>query len=199
MNRSLGVAVAALASAFSFAACSAAPTTSFEPDTGDSAEEALGQISRCTHANMASTTCTAVRAKLLADAPPGRVELLNRGFDWIDRGIMYSQSRTTDGYRRDCSGFVSMVWRESGANTTASYAPFDNASSTQLKSYGDLLPGDALNKVPRGHIVLFAGWANDAHTSMYVLEESQTGYPALMAQVGSTYFSKFRPIRSDTL
>ncbi len=199
MNRSISRLLVTLGSTLSLAACSAAPETSFAEDTGDTATEALGQISRCTHANMASSSCAAVRAQILNDAPQNRVELLNRGLDWVDRDIMYSQSKTTDGYRRDCSGFVSMVWGESQTYSTASYAPYDTSATTQLASYEDLLPGDALNKVPRGHIVLFAGWANNAHTAMYVLEESQTGSPALLAKVSATYFARFRPIRSNNL
>jgi hypothetical protein len=36
--------------------------------------------------------------------------MLARGQDWVDKKIPYSQTKTYDGYRTDCSGYVSMIW-----------------------------------------------------------------------------------------
>ena len=50
-----------------------------------------------------------------------RDEVINRAQDWVNRKIPYSQSKTTDGYRQDCSGLVSMAWKSStsgGGHTT---------------------------------------------------------------------------------
>ena len=50
-----------------------------------------------------------------------RDEIINRAQDWVNRKIPYSQTQTTDGYRQDCSGYVSMAWKSStsgGGHTT---------------------------------------------------------------------------------
>lgn len=39
-----------------------------------------------------------------------RTTIISRGQDWVDKHVPYSQSGTHDGYRTDCSGFVSMCW-----------------------------------------------------------------------------------------
>lgn len=33
-----------------------------------------------------------------------------RGQKWVDKNVPYNQNKTYDGYRTDCSGFVSMCW-----------------------------------------------------------------------------------------
>ncbi len=33
--------------------------------------------------------------------------------NWVNRQIPYSQTNYTDGYRQDCSGYVSMGWASS--------------------------------------------------------------------------------------
>ena len=42
-----------------------------------------------------------------------RDEIISRAQDWVNRKIPYSQTSTTDGYRQDCSGYVSMAWKSS--------------------------------------------------------------------------------------
>ncbi|KAL0217345.1 hypothetical protein RCL1_007926 [Eukaryota sp. TZLM3-RCL] len=38
-----------------------------------------------------------------------RKTVLARGKRWVDLGVSYSQTSTFEGYRKDCSGFVSMA------------------------------------------------------------------------------------------
>jgi len=40
----------------------------------------------------------------------GRSTIVARGQDWVDKHVPYNQGATHDGYRTDCSGFVSMAW-----------------------------------------------------------------------------------------
>ena len=125
----------------------------------------------------------AIRAQAPADAAP----MLDRAFDWIHRAIPYCQcvSGAVGGYRTDCSGFVSMVWRLAApGHTTYSFGggPWDDHVSARI-SMDALRTGDALNYPGSvgdhtGHIVLFGGWLNDAHTRFCSLEESHTGTPA---------------------
>lgn len=48
-----------------------------------------------------------------------REEIVARGQDWVNRRVSYSQVETEGGYRKDCSGFVSMCWglNKPGATT----------------------------------------------------------------------------------
>jgi len=78
------------------------------------------------------------------------------------------------GYRRDCSGYMSMALGLDGPGlNTAGLA----ARSTTI-SKSDLLPGDLLiNTAPnlRGHIVLFERWTDASMTSYYGYEQSGDG------------------------
>jgi hypothetical protein len=126
-----------------------------------------------------------------------RRDMLSKAQQWVKDKVMYSQSKYHNGYRQDCSGFVSMAWGVSKNLNTSSFAPYSKSVSHQLSDYNQLQPGDALNKSPRGHMFMFAGWANSAHTSMYIYEESHTGAPALYKSVPKSYFSHFVPIRKN--
>ncbi len=39
-----------------------------------------------------------------------RSTIVARGQDWVDKHVPYNQGGSHDGYRTDCSGFVSMCW-----------------------------------------------------------------------------------------
>lgn len=49
-----------------------------------------------------------------------RSTIVARGQDWVNKHVPYSQSKTYDGYRTDCSGFVSMAWMLSKPGLTTS-------------------------------------------------------------------------------
>jgi hypothetical protein len=82
----------------------------------------------------------------------------------MDKHVRYSQHRTYLGYRTDCSGYASMCWAASKPGWSTS--SFHHV--THRIAVADLQPGDALHKV--GHIRIFYGWVDDAHT-MYVTYE----------------------------
>lgn len=123
-----------------------------------------------------------------ANAPPDARVFLDRAYTWIHRGVPYCQCVVSGSspYRSDCSGFISMIWGLGGpGHTTYSFAggPWADRSSIRLSSRNQLRVGDALNypgsvSAGSGHIVLFGGWLNRAHTSFCSLEESHTGTPA---------------------
>lgn len=51
---------------------------------------------------------------LTSDSQVGCMErsaIIARGQVWVDKNVPYSQTKTYDGYRTDCSGFVSMCWQ----------------------------------------------------------------------------------------
>jgi hypothetical protein len=45
------------------------------------------------------------------------------------------------------------------------------------------------------HVVLFAGWADDAHTEWFALQELATGSPAMLSKHYWTELGEYRPIR----
>ena len=79
-----------------------------------------------------------------------------------------------DGYRQDCSGFVSMAWNLAGNEWTGS-----------LDKYGvripkeDLQPGDILlfhnpsDPEKGSHVVIFGGWTDYTHTYYIAYEETR--------------------------
>jgi hypothetical protein len=91
-----------------------------------------------------------------------RSSIISRGQSWVDQHVPYNQG-TKDGYRTDCSGYVSMCWQLPTPGHTTSTLP----SVTATISKGELQPGDAI-LCPGTHVILFAGWAtgNTHYTGM---------------------------------
>jgi hypothetical protein len=100
-----------------------------------------------------------------------RATVLARAQTWMDRHVHYSQHKTYRGYRTDCSGYASMCWATSkpGWSTSSFHHVTHKIKVEELK------PGDALHKV--GHIRIFYGWVDDAHT-MYVAYEQTSSSAA---------------------
>jgi hypothetical protein len=97
--------------------------------------------------------------------------ILDRAKKWVDRGIAYNQGAYTDGYRQDCSGFVSMAW---GLPTSAVTGTLPQYSNT-LSSKDDLRPGDTINNRQvgnNGHVVLFVQWTNKEQGKFIAYEEN---------------------------
>jgi hypothetical protein len=125
---------------------------------------------------------------MLAAAPSNVVPFLNRALDWVHRRAPYSQNPQSafGGYRTDCSGLVSMAWgRPPPGETTYSFAdgPWDDHSSVRLASWDEIQIGDATNfpgdpSAGTGHIRLFAGWLDAAHTTYCSIEEYDYGQVA---------------------
>ncbi|WP_280889023.1 peptidoglycan-binding protein [Streptomyces sp. LBL] len=104
-----------------------------------------------------------------------RADIIQRAREWVAAKVPYSMyAYWGDGYRQDCSGFVSMAWNLPGSEWTGS-----------LDQYGvrierdDLQPGDILlfhnaADAQRGsHVVLFGGWTDSTHTSYIAYEETR--------------------------
>ena len=164
-------------------------------------DNAIGQYAQ------EATLSACSKSVILANTPPERLAIINRGLDWIDQRVLYSQTPQSaeGGYRTDCSGFVSMCWGFGApGNTTYSFAggPWDDRRSHRI-NWADLEPGDALND-PQHHIVLFAGWLDEAHTRLCAMEEYNWGEPASLTHhsvyenfEGVPFHSAFLPIRFD--
>eukprot|EP01031_Cornospumella_fuschlensis_P027019 gene27019-32643_t len=104
-----------------------------------------------------------------------RDEIINRAQNWVDRKIPYSQSATTDGYRQDCSGYVSMAWKSSkdgGGHTT-----YDMQDICTKISKSDMKRGDAI-LYPPDHVLLFHRWIDDEHDQFMEYAEHTYGQVA---------------------
>lgn len=100
--------------------------------------------------------------------PGERKDIIDRALERVNHHIGYSQSATTNGYRDDCSGFVSAAWglEPPGLNT---YGLMGNNTAHEITK-NDLQPGDAL--IAGDHTVLFGGWADKEHTKYIALEDN---------------------------
>ncbi|MEU1038638.1 peptidoglycan-binding protein [Streptomyces sp. NPDC005907] len=103
-----------------------------------------------------------------------RAEIINRANKWVAAEVPYSMTKYwSDGYRQDCSGFVSMAWNLPRNEWTGSLPTFGVRTTK-----GALEPGDILlfhnpsNPENGSHVVVFGGWADSTHT--YYLAYEQT-------------------------
>ncbi|MFJ3229536.1 peptidoglycan-binding protein [Streptomyces sp. NPDC086787] len=109
------------------------------------------------------------------DAPKTtRTEIINRAKTWVAAKVPYSMDRYwTDGYRQDCSGYVSMAWGLPNNEWTGSLGSFGVKIGKE-----DLQPGDILlfhnpdNPEKGSHVVIFGGWTDHTHTSYTAYEQT---------------------------
>lgn len=100
-----------------------------------------------------------------------RRQVIERGANWVKRRVPYSQSRYKNGYRTDCSGFVSMAWQ-----TGTSYTTRSMGSVSKRISVKNIRPGDAV--LAPGHIVLFVKWKNKRARTFVAYEQPGSGKTA---------------------
>ncbi len=139
-----------------------------------------------------------------APAKPGavrridRATIINRAKLWLDAKVPYSMSEYwTDGYRQDCSGYVSMVWNLGTNEWTGSLDKF----ATKITK-DELLPGDMLlfhnpaDPNNGSHVVIFGGWVDGTHTHYVAYEQTRPSTRKLATPYG--YWSnatKYVPYR----
>ncbi|MER5861799.1 peptidoglycan-binding protein [Kitasatospora sp. NPDC002040] len=112
-----------------------------------------------------------------ATAATTRAEILARAQRWVDQQVPYSMSSYwSDGYRQDCSGFVSMAWGLGSSQTTWTLPDY----ATRI-GRSELQPGDALvynnpaNPGAGSHTVVFGGWTNAAQDQYLAYEQTRPG------------------------
>lgn len=170
-------------------------------ETVDSDSDALSASWKCDVGQIGSSRCQNTIADIRAQAGSvGRSEIVERGLGWLAEGVIYNRNGSYQGYRRDCSGFVSMSWQFSASPYTGLLPPFvEGKYAVELGSFDDLVPGDAVNKTfrnPYGHVMLFAGWASADHSQLYFLHHYATGKPVALIQVARSGLGEFIPVRS---
>jgi hypothetical protein len=133
---------------------------------------------------------------ILDNTPGQRQGMMRRGFDWVHHHVTYSQVPQSQwgGYRTDCSGFVSMSWGlPPPGETTSTFYQVEHAIG-----WDNLLPGDAIVR-PGHHMVLFAGWTNQARTQFCAIEEYNYGHPATVFHHYKSSYSSYTPVRIDEM
>ncbi|MFD6028223.1 peptidoglycan-binding protein [Streptomyces griseoluteus] len=103
-----------------------------------------------------------------------RTAIINRAKQWVTAQVPYSMTKFwSDGYRQDCSGYVSKAWGLLSNEWTGSLAQYA-VKITQ----GDLQPGDILlfhnTADPQGgsHVVIFGGWTDYTRTAYTAYEQT---------------------------
>lgn len=104
-----------------------------------------------------------------------RAEIIRRAKKWVAAKVPYSMSRYwPDGYRQDCSGFVSMAWNLPGNEWTGSLDQYGVRIARE-----DLQPGDILlfhnpaDPEKGSHVVLFGGWTDYRRTHYLAYESTR--------------------------
>ncbi|MGW0737925.1 hypothetical protein [Streptomyces sp. NPDC002851] len=139
-------------------------------------------------------------------APGGtRGEALARAATWLTANnggpVPYSQSKNwKDGYRQDCSGYVSMAL-DLGAPGTNSVG-LTSPKIAKPISVNELKPGDLLidadgNSNTR-HVLMFERWDNPAHTSYTAYDQNGdhgTEHRSRTYGLTSNQYKPYRPLK----
>ncbi|WP_432073623.1 peptidoglycan-binding protein [Streptomyces wuyuanensis] len=104
-----------------------------------------------------------------------RADIMNRAKRWVNAKVPYSMSRYwVDGYRQDCSGYVSMAWHLPGNEWTGSLAQFGTRIERKDLQPGDILLFHNLSNPAKGsHVTIFGGWADSARTKYIAYEQAK--------------------------
>ncbi|MER7757155.1 peptidoglycan-binding protein [Kitasatospora sp. NPDC097643] len=109
--------------------------------------------------------------------PATRAQIIQRAQSWVDQRVPYGMGRYwSDGYRQDCSGFVSMAWGLGSSQTTWTLPNF-----AERIAKADLQPGDVLiynnpaNPQAGSHVTLFGGWTDATRTRYLAYEQTSPG------------------------
>ncbi|WKE71516.1 peptidoglycan-binding protein [Streptomyces sp. WP-1] len=103
-----------------------------------------------------------------------RDAIIKRAKSWVTAQVPYSMGRYwTDGYRQDCSGYVSMAWGLNSNQWTGSLAKYGvKIKKSQLQPGDMLLFHNTANPQNGSHVVIFGGWTDSAHTHYKVYEQT---------------------------
>ncbi|MFJ2578263.1 peptidoglycan-binding protein [Kitasatospora aureofaciens] len=119
----------------------------------------------------------AFAAPRAAAQPLTRAQIVRRAQSWVDQQVPYSLGRYwSDGYRQDCSGFVSMAWSLGSSQTTWTLPNFADRIGK-----ADLQPGDVLiynnpaNPQAGSHVAIFGGWTDSSRTRYLAYEQTSPG------------------------
>ncbi|GAA2249553.1 hypothetical protein GCM10010402_00180 [Actinomadura luteofluorescens] len=138
--------------------------------------EVLKEFKAPAKAEPSTKTKTKTKKQAAEPVPDERSKVIKRAETWhphSDERVPYSQTSTHNGYRTDCSGFVSMALGlpKPGTNTVGltSSRYTERIEMSELKK-GDLVM-DALGSNTTRHVVIFEKWADKEHSSYWAYEQ----------------------------
>ncbi|MFF8278159.1 peptidoglycan-binding protein [Streptomyces lateritius] len=102
-----------------------------------------------------------------------RTEIINRAKVWVRAQVPYSMEKYwTDGYRQDCSGYISMAWNLPANEWTGSLDRFgERIDRTELQPGDILLFHNPADPAKGSHVTIFGGWTDYTHTSYIAYEQ----------------------------
>ncbi|SFY43667.1 peptidoglycan-binding protein [Streptomyces atratus] len=150
-------------------AAGAAGAARTDPD-GDSPQGGPGPLRGGGAAGPPSSTTTTPKLR-----KSSRAAIINRAKKWVSADVPYSMVKYwSDGYRQDCSGFVSMAWNLPGNEWTGSLAAFGTRIAREELQPGDILlfhnPADPSKG---SHVTIFGGWTDYTHTHYTAYEQTK--------------------------
>ncbi|MFE7388711.1 peptidoglycan-binding protein [Streptomyces sp. NPDC057582] len=103
-----------------------------------------------------------------------RADIINRAKKWVSAKVPYSMAKYwSDGYRQDCSGYVSMAWKLNRNEWTGSLAEYGTRIARAELQPGDMLlfhnPADPSKG---SHVTIFGGWTDYTHTHYTAYEQT---------------------------
>ncbi len=113
-----------------------------------------------------------------------RDEIMTRAQKWVDEKVPYSTTYYTDGYRQDCSGYVSYSWASSTSNGGHTTSTMQDICTKITKS--EMQKGDAILK-PGTHVLLFGGWIDSDYFWEYA--ELHTGEVCTKSKSSYTHYT----------
>jgi hypothetical protein len=95
-----------------------------------------------------------------------RADIIKRAKTWVAARVPYNvYAYRPDGYRQDCSGYISMAWNLPGNEWTGSLGKYGQRISKEELQPGDiLLFHNSADPHKGSHVVLFGGWTDYTHT-----------------------------------
>ncbi|MFJ5710209.1 MULTISPECIES: peptidoglycan-binding protein [unclassified Streptomyces] len=104
-----------------------------------------------------------------------RTEIINRAKLWVAAQVPYSMEKYwSDGYRQDCSGYISMAWNLRSNEWTGSLDRFAvRIDRTELQPGDILLFHNPANPTRGSHVTIFGGWTDYTHTSYIAYEQTK--------------------------
>ncbi|WP_406096666.1 peptidoglycan-binding protein [Streptomyces sp. NBC_01013] len=135
-----------------------------------------------------------------------RADIINRAKKWVAGQVPYSMEKYwSDGYRQDCSGYVSMAWNLAGNEWTGSLATYGTRIAREELQPGDILLFHNLADPAKGsHVTIFGGWTDYTHTHYTAYEQTkphtrkQTTPMAYWTNSGSYLAYRYKGLTSGT-
>ncbi|MFI6941801.1 peptidoglycan-binding protein [Streptomyces sp. NPDC050418] len=110
-----------------------------------------------------------------APKPVTRAEIIRRAKAWVAAEVPYGlNTYWRDGYRQDCSGFVSMAWNLGSNQWTGTLGRFGVRISRDQLQPGDILLFHNPADPTRGsHVTIFGGWTDYTRTHYVAYEQAR--------------------------